>query len=172
MRIKNSIWILLIIGLISCKQKSAEKETEVIKEPKVVSGNNVIAYNELKKMNLDSAYTNLLDPRNVTESEYKIVTASWSEFHKKASQFIKEENFKWEVPDSTITILNRIYFDKNGTIDYYIFKIRNSSVSAEKRDEYEKVLQKFSKEVKLDLKRDEKYAQCGKIKYMNTSQSN
>ena len=37
----------------------------------------------------------------------------------------------------------------------------------EKRAEYEKVLQKFSKEVKLDLKRTEKYAQCGKIKYLN-----
>ena len=118
-------------------------------------------------MNLDSTYTNLLNPRNVSESEYKIVAESWSEFHKKVSQFIKEENFKCEVSDSTITILNRIYFDKSGTIDYYTFKIRNTSVSAEKRAEYEKVLQKFSKEVKLDLKRTEKYAQCGKIKYLN-----
>lgn len=167
MSMKNSIWILLIIGLISCKQKSTEKETEIIKEPKIVSGNNEMAYNEIKKLNLDSTYTNLLDPRNVSESEYKIVAESWSEFHKKVPQFIKEENFKWEVSDSTITILNRIYFDKSGTIDYYTFKIRNTSVSAEKRAEYEKVLQKFSKEVKLDLKRTEKYAQCGKIKYLN-----
>ena len=167
MRIKNSIWILLIIGLISCKQKSTEKETEVIKVPKIVSGNNEMAYNEIKKLNLDSTYTNLLDPRNVSESEYKIVVESWSEFHKKVSQFIKEENFKWEVPDSTITIFNRIYFDKNGTIDYYTFKIKNPSVSSEKQAEYEKVLQKFSKEVKLDLKRSEQYAQCGKTKYLN-----
>lgn len=167
MRIKNSIWILIVIGLISCKQKSTEKETEVIKEPKIVSGNNEIAYNEIKKMNLNSTYTNLLDPRNVSESEYKIVVESWSEFHKKISKFIKEENFKWEVPDSTITIYNRIYFDKNGTIDYYTFKIKNPSISAEKRAEYEKVLQKFSKEVKLDLKRSEQYAQCGKTKYRN-----
>ena len=167
MRIKNSIWILLIIGLISCKQKSTEKETEVIKVPKIVSGNNEMAYNEIKKLNLDSTYTNLLDPRNVSESEYKIVVESWSEFHKKVSQFIKEENFKWEVPDSTITIFNRIYFDKNGTIDYYTFKIKNPSVSSEKQAEYEKVLQKFSKEVKLDLKRSEQYAHCGKTKYLN-----
>lgn len=167
MRIKNSIWILLIIGLISCKQNSTEKENKVIKEPKVVSGNNEIAYNEWKEMNLDSSYTNLLDPRNVTEAELKIVAKSWSEFHKNVSQFIKEENFKWEVPDSTITIQNRIYFDKNGTIDYYLFKIKNPSISAEKRAEYEKVLQKFSKKVKLDLNREEKYAQCGNIKYMN-----
>lgn len=167
MRIKNGIWFFLIIGLISCKQNSTEKEIKAIKKAKVVSGNNEIAYNELKEMNLDSAYINLLDPRNVTEAEIKIVAESWSEFHKNVSQFIKEENFKWEVPDSTITIQNRIYFGKNGTIDYYLFKIKNPSVSAEKRAEYEKVLQKFSEEVKLDLNRDKKYAQCGNIKYLN-----
>lgn len=167
MRIKNSLWILLIIGLISCKQKSTEKKTDLVKVPKVVSAHNKIALNEIRELYLDSTYTNLLDPRNVTESEYKDVTKSWSEFHKKVSKFIKEENFKWGVPDSMITIANRIYFDKNGTIDYYTFKIRNKSVSAEKSAEYEKVLQKFSKEVKLDLKRDKNYAQCGNIKYAN-----
>ena len=161
MKLKSSLWILLIIGLISCKQKTTEKE------PKVVSGTNEIAYNEIKKMNLDSTYTNLLNPRNVSESEYKIVAESWSEFHKNVSKFIEQEKFEWEVPDSTITILNRIYFDKNGNIDYYTFKIKNPSVSPEKIAEYEKALQKFSKEVKLDLKRNEKYAQCGKIKYIN-----
>lgn len=118
-------------------------------------------------MNLDSTYTNLLDPRNVTESEYKDVVESWTEFHKNISKFIKEVDFKWNVPDSMITISNRIYFDQNGTIEYYTFKIRNPSVSVEKIEEYEKVLQKFSKEIKLDLKRDEKYAQCGNIKYKN-----
>ncbi|MDA9056462.1 hypothetical protein N9K49_01270 [Flavobacteriaceae bacterium] len=161
MKLSNKILILIIIGFISCKK------TVVIKEPKVVSGNDKTAYNALKKMNLDSTYTNLLDPRNVTADEYKLVAASWSGFHKKLSHFIKEENFKWEVPDSTITIMNRIYFDKNGTIDYYTFKIKNSSVTDEKIVEYKKVLQKFSENVKLDLKRTKNYAQCGKITYKN-----
>ncbi|HLV13749.1 MAG TPA: hypothetical protein VKY41_01115 [Xanthomarina sp.] len=167
MRVINSMWILLIIGLISCKQNSTEKVTEDIKEPKIVSANNEMAYNEIKKLNLDSTYTNLLDPRNVSEPEYKMVMKSWSEFHKNISQFLIDENFKWEVPDSTITIFNRIYFDKNGTIDYFTFKIKTPSVSDEKQTEYEKILLKFSKQVKLNLKRPEQYAQCGKTKYLN-----
>jgi len=164
MKLSNRIIILLIIGFISCKQTPKEID---IKGPKVVSGNNKTAYNVLKKMNLDSTYTNLLDPRNVTADEYKLVAASWAKFHKNLSHFIKEEKFKWEVSDSTITIMNRIYFDKNGTIDYYTFKIKNPSVTDEKIVEYKRVLQKFSKNVKLDLNRDENYAQCGKIKYKN-----
>jgi hypothetical protein len=173
MKLKNTLKFMLffsiIIGINSCKEKNENKtqSNEVQKEPKIVNGINEIAYNEIKKMNLDSTYTDLLDRRNVSESEYKIVVESWYEFHKKVSQFIKKENFKWEVPDSTITILNRIYFDKSGTIDYYLFRIRNASVSAEKQTEYQKVLQKFSEEVTLNLKRVEKYAQCGKIKYLN-----
>ncbi|MDB4158058.1 hypothetical protein N9609_01060 [bacterium] len=167
MNLKNTFWILLIIGLVSCKQKSTEKKNELVKEIKVVNANDKIAFAEFRELNLDSTYTNLLDPRNVTESEYKIVTESWSEFHKKVSKFIKEENFKWEVPDSTISIVNRIYFDKNGTIDYYGFKILNPSISAEKNEEFKKVLEKFSKEIKLELKRDKQYAQCGKTKYLN-----
>ncbi len=167
MRFKSSLWILVIIGLISCKQKSTEKETDSIKEPKVVSAHNKIALKEIRELYLDSTYTNLLDPRNVTESEYKDVTKSWTEFHKKVLKFIEEEDFKWDVPDSMITIANRIYFDKNGTIDYYTFKIRNPSISAEKSAEYEKVLQKFCKEITLDLKRNENFAQCGNIKYVN-----
>jgi hypothetical protein len=167
MKLKSAFWILLIIGIVSCKQKPTEKATESIIETKVVNADDKIAFTEYRELNLDSSYTNLLDPRNVTESEYKDVKASWSEFHKKVSKFIKEENFKWEVPDSTISIVNRIYFDKNGTIDYYAFKILNPSIPAEKRIEFEKILKKFSKEIKLELKRNEQYAQCGKTKYLN-----
>ncbi len=94
MKFKNTLKFMLIfsiiIGINSCKEKNMNKTpyNEVEKEPKIVTGINEIAYNEIKKLNLDSTYTNLLDRRNVSESEYKIVVESWSEFHKKVSQFI------------------------------------------------------------------------------------
>jgi len=166
-KLKNGFWILIIIGTISCKQKSTEKEPEFDNIPKVVNFDNKEAFDEFIRKNLDSIYTNLLDPRNVSELEYKGVTKSWSEFHQKVLKFIKEENFKWEVPDSTISIVNRIYFDKSGTIDYYSFRILNPSIPVEKKAEFGKLLQKFSKNIKLDLPRDSKYAQCGKTKYLN-----
>ncbi|UOB18477.1 hypothetical protein [Abyssalbus ytuae] len=167
MKLKSTLCILFILAIISCKQKTTEKETPAMKEPTVVSLDDQLAFNELKKLKLDSTYTNLLDPRNVTEAEFKTVRKSWVEFHKKVSAFIKEENFKWEVPDSTIFIVNKIYFDKNGAIDYYAFRILNDSVPETKREEYEKVLQKFSKEIKINLQRDEQFAQCGNTKYLN-----
>ena len=165
--LKTLFIALIVCGINSCKENKTGKEIKIVNEPIVVSFDNELAFTEFREMNLDSTYTNLLNPRNVTESEYKDVTESWSKFHKKVSKFIKEENFKWEVNDSTISVANRIYFDKKGTVDYYSFRILNPSISADKRAEYEKLLQKFSKEIKLDLKRNEQYAQCGKIKYLN-----
>jgi len=137
------------------------------KAPKVVSFENKVAFDEMKKMNLDSIYSNLLNPRNVTESEYKVVIKSWSKFHQKVSKYIKEEKFTWEVQDSIIKISNRIYFDKNGNVEYYSFRIQNPNVTPEKRLEYEKLLLKFSEKEKVDLQRDNKFAQCGNIKYLN-----
>ena len=159
---KKNILIIfcLILTVFSFGQNSD-------KAPVVVSFENKIAFNEMKKLNLDSIYPNLLNPRNVTESEYKSVTKSWSEFHQKMSKYIKEEEFTWEVQDSTIKISNRIYFDKNGNVEYYSFRIQNSNVTSEKRLEYEKLLLKFSEKEKVDLQRDNKFAQCGNIKYRN-----
>jgi hypothetical protein len=156
-----------LLGTISCNEKPAESKVVTNNSHQVVNFDNSKELKAFRELNLDSTYVNLLDPRNTSESEYKSVMHSWSEFHQNIAEFIEQENFQWEVPDSTISIVNRIYFNKNGTIDYYGFKILNPSISAEKRNEYEIVLQKFSEHIHLDLLRDEKYAQCGKIKYVN-----
>ena len=48
MRIKSSLWVLLIIGLISCKQKSTKKESGPVKNPKVISADNKLAFSEFR----------------------------------------------------------------------------------------------------------------------------
>jgi len=154
------ILILIFIPIIiSCQQKQ--------KDPFVVHVKDKKAYAEIKKKNLDSIYTALLDPDNTRDTEYEQVITAWSTFHKKLSSYIKEADFKWEVPDSVITIYNKIYFDKDGKVEYYLFKIGNPSISEKKRIEFNALLQKFSKEVSMDIKRSQGYAQCGHTKYLN-----
>ena len=69
----------------------------------------------------------------------------------------------------TMTSINgqNKYLDKNGTINYYVFNILNPSVSEEKKLEFEDILFKFSKDVQLELQRDQQFSQCGKTKYLN-----
>jgi len=159
--------LVLIFGFISCSNKPNSDEQVVVKTSKVVNFDNKIAFNDLLALNLDSTYLNLLDPGYSNESEYKTIIKSWTDFHQKVSQFMEEESFKWEVTDSTISIVNRIYFDKNGNIDYYFFRVLTPSITTEKRAKFEKVLQKFSENTKIGLSRESPFAQCGKTKYLN-----
>ena len=167
MKSNHVLFILFTIGIISCKQHHENNGIAENSEPQIVNFDDKVAFNSFSELNLDDTCVNLLDPRNTSESERTSVVNSWSNFHKKVTTFLKEENFEWEVPDSTITIYNRIYFHKNGTINYYVFNINNPSISEEKKAEFEKVLLKFSEEIRLDLQKDEPFSQCGKTKYIN-----
>jgi len=164
---KGIVIICLTAALISCGNSSTEFEQGDKTNPKVINFDNKTEFNDYRKLNLDSLYPNLLDPSKSTETEFKAVIKSWSEFHQKVSSFMKDEDFTWSVEDSTISIVNKIYFNKTGSIDYYVFRIINPSISISKKLEFETVLQKFSKSIRMNLTRDSKYAQCGKTKYIN-----
>ena len=169
MKISSNILICLIIGIIGCKQNSTETKakTEIEAEPIVISFDDKPAFADFTKLNLDDKCVNLLDPRNTPAAERESVVNAWSTFHKKVNTYLTEQNFSWEVPDSTIRIYNRIYFDKNGNVNYYVFNINTPSVSEAKKAEFQRLLKMFSKDVQLGLKREEQYAQCGSIKYLN-----
>jgi hypothetical protein len=64
-------------------------------------------------------------------------------------------------------MFSKIYFDKNGKVEYYVFNIKNASVTEDKKEQFRKVLSKFSKNIKLDIQREKAFAQCGKISYSN-----
>ena len=166
--IRNGLFgLVLIFGLIGCNKKSKRDEQINMTTFRVVNFDNKIAFNDMQALDLDSTYLNLLDPRYSDASEYEPIIKSWTDFHQKVSQFMEEESFKWEVTDSTISIVNRIYFDKNGNIEHYFFRVLTPSITTKKRAEFEKVLQKFSKNTKIDLSRESPFAQCGKTKYLN-----
>ena len=167
MKLKDCIIILLILGLLGCGQNSSKRNTKDISKPTVVNFDNKLAFGEFNQLNLDDKCVNLLDPRNTSDAEREAVINSWTNFHKKVNEFLEEENFSWEVPDSTISIYNRIYFDKNGNVNYYVFNINNPSITEDKKTEFENVLMQFSKNVKLELQRDQEFSQCGKTKYLN-----
>ncbi len=164
---KDIFIICLITAFVSCGNSSTVFGQGDKTNPKVINFDNKTEFNDYQKLNLDSLYPNLLDPSKSSEKEYKAVIKSWSEFHQKVSSFMKNESFTWSVEDSTISIVNKIYFNKNGMVDYFFFRILNPSISDSKKTEFESVLQKFSRSVIMDLTRDSKYAQCGKTKYLN-----
>jgi len=157
------IWIG-IIGIPACKSQTNEASANL---PVVIAANDSIAYGNFKRKNIKKAYGNILDSQNHTQKEYDSLVSKWTVFLKKISVFMKERNFKWDVPDSVIKVRNQIYFDKDGKVDYYTFKILTPGVSPQKQEEFSRILREFSKQTKLNIIKNTKYKQCGTSLFLN-----
>lgn len=155
---KNFVLVILLICFISCKQEQKNKVVYNLDDKE--------QSDKVKLLKLDDQYANLLNPQ-VSNDEFKTVYSSWGDFHKEIGKYINQENFNWEVADSTITLVNKIYFDKEGKVEHFLFKVRNENVSNAKKEEYQQLLNKFIEDKKVNLKRDKQFAQCGKVKYKN-----
>ena len=92
---------------------------------------------------------------------------SWTDLHQSIGKYLSENEFKWEVKDSSITIVQKIYFNTNGEIENYFFNVLNKNVTKEKQEQFANLISSFAKGNKIQFKKDEKFAQCGKTKYLN-----
>ena len=78
------------------------------------------------------------------------------------SKFLSESNFRW---GKTTKCFNRIYFNKKGKIDYFLYSFPEGEITNEKEREFSRLLNIFVKKKKIQLNAKEKFAQCSPIKY-------
>lgn len=124
-------------------------------------------FEKFKELKLDDSYVNLLNPMFSKKEEFKDVLKSWGDFHNKVNEVLVANDFSWEIPDSSITVVNRIYFNKDGGVNYFLVNVRNDNVSDEVKNKYITLLNTHLDELSIELKREDKFAQCGKVKYKN-----
>ncbi len=164
-------WITLfclISGITGCKEK-AKTNTEVPENPKAVGVFNFDDKEERAEytsMNLDETHPNLLNPE-ISKSDYRSVIESWTGLHQRIGTFLGENEFTWGTRDDTIRIVQKIYFEPNGRIKTYFFKVANETVTKEKKEEFANLIAAFAQTNRIDLQRDQSFAQCGKTKYLN-----
>lgn len=154
---KKLVLICLLLA-ISCSNKT---ESKVL----IFNVDDDSAKVELLKMELDKKHPNLLNPA-ISAKNYDLVLSSWTELHKELNTFLSENNFNWDVEEEKIKILNKIYFDKNGKVKVYVFRILSKNAE-KKSDDYGKLMSVFLKEMKISIVRDSAFAQCGKISLPN-----
>ena len=87
---------------------------------------------------------------------------AWVKFNQELGKFLSSNNFYWE---ETTKGFNRIYFNKDGGIDYWLFSINEGQISKEKERQFELLLNKFATEHKFSLSADVGFAQCGGAQY-------
>ena len=166
--LKWTLAFCIIVGVSSCKEK-AESTIEVVENREVIRVFNFQDKEEFSvytSLNLDESYPNLLDPQ-ISKSDHITVIESWSDLHQRIGAFLSDNEFTWGVEDKSISILQKIYFEPNGKIEYYFFRVLNENVTNEKLEQFANLIAEFAETNRIDLQMDTSFAQCGKTKYLN-----
>ena len=153
----------MVLAFTSCKSGGDETPSEVM----VFSLADEAAKKEIVKLKLDDTHVNMLDPKVAKESHEEAMK-SWTDIHYGLNAFLKKEQFDWGIKDERIKIFNKIYFQKDGRVKYYVYGVY-ADVSDETLKAFGKVAQQFFAKEKISLTRDTDFAQCGKASLLNSN---
>ncbi|MBZ9728588.1 hypothetical protein LB467_02720 [Salegentibacter sp. JZCK2] len=166
--LKVFIIISLMIGITGCREETQAKVETLDNKKEIATFNfdNKRELSEYKKLELDKTHPNLLNPA-ISKSEYKLVVQSWTELHQKIGDYLSEHDFNWEIEDTAVSIVHKIYFKPNGEIENYFFNVLNENVSKQKKKQFASLVSDFARDNHIEFKKDEGFAQCGKTRYFN-----
>lgn len=91
---------------------------------------------------------------------------SYSSFMQDLGAYLESKGFYWDV---NTRCFNRIYINKGGNIDYFLYQFK-TPLSAEKEAEFKKLLNAYIKESKLGITASENFSQCSPVVYPATRQ--
>lgn len=94
-----------------------------------------------------------------TEVEQEKMENAYKTLLQDLDAFLKKNNFNWE---HTTKIFNRIYFNIDGTIDYYLYSFLGKDEDkpgTDSRKEFDRLLNLFAQQYKLSISAPVKFAQ-------------
>ena len=97
-----------------------------------------------------------------TAAEQQSLQEAYVNFIKALGSYLRENKFKW---DKQTRCFNRIYFAKNGKVDYFLYNFPSGEIAEEKEKEFVRLLTLFIKDQQFGLTASEPFAQCSPIKY-------
>jgi hypothetical protein len=134
-------------------------------------GQKALTFEEARAMgiitsHLDSIYANSIDSdtnKGVFKKNQDEFISSYSKLLKDFGQYLTKNNFLWAQPTNGF---NRIYFDKDGKIDYFLYSFRPNPLTKEQEKRFGELLNAFIQEYRFPLKASEKFVQCSPFRYM------
>lgn len=74
--------------------------------------------------------------------------------------FLKDNAFEI---DGQLKLFNRIYFNKSGAIDYYLYNINPGQLSKEEAARFDTLLNVFVKNHKIGVSAEVNFSQCSPV---------
>jgi hypothetical protein len=125
--------------------------------------------NNLRVSFLDSSYRSgiqadsSLSVFKAAPDEY---IAAYQSMLQELGKYLHANGFDWEKP---VKGFNRIYFDKTGKIDYFLYSFREGQLTAEQEKRFAELLGKFITSYRFSLSADTGFAQCSPVTYLPIS---
>ncbi len=114
---------------------------------------------------LDSLYQSALhsdSTKAVFGNRQDEFTNSYTRLLKDLNAYLHGHNYRWE---QETRCFNRIYFNKEGRIDYFLYNFKKGAIAPEKAGQFEALLNEFIKSYRFPLSAPVKFAQCSPTVY-------
>ncbi|MDR2834634.1 MAG: hypothetical protein LBV69_00330 [Bacteroidales bacterium] len=101
-----------------------------------------------------------------TEKEQQAMGEAYIKLLQDFGKFLTDNNFVWS---KKTRCFNRIYFNNDGTIDYFLFNFLGETEdkpSEENQNEFKRILNLFIKDYQILPKANTKFVQCSPTNYM------
>jgi hypothetical protein len=138
----------------------------------VMHAQNVMAFDQAAKLGKSYEYLDKLYKSAVhsdaelavfkTADEQQSLQKAYINFITDLGGYLRANNFTW---DRQTHCFNRIYFAKNGKVDYFLYNFSSGEISVEKEKEFVRLLSMFLDDHTFGLTAGEPFAQCSPIKY-------
>jgi hypothetical protein len=134
-------------------------------------GQKAVTFNEAKAQGLSSAHLDSLyasglssDPTlGVFKNNQAEYIKSYQNLLQDLGKYLKKNNFDWVKP---VKGFNRIYFDKSGKIDYFLYSFHPDQLTANQENRFGELLAGFIVEYRFQLSADKNFSQCSAVTYM------
>lgn len=158
--------ILCGVILVGCSTQNKPKEKKA-EQPEVTVFSLASADDkkEFSALKLDDTHLNMLNPK-IAKEKHEEAMQSWTDIHVELNKFLQKEQFDWGTDAERIKIFNKIYFQKDGQVKYYVYGVY-ADVSPEKVSAFGELAKEFFTDQKISLTRDVDFAQCGKASLLN-----
>ncbi len=134
-------------------------------------GQSAMTFNEAKEKNISSTHLDSIYPSGihsdislaVFKSNQEEYILAYQKLLQDLGKYLKENNFMWSKPTKGF---NRIYFNSQGKIDYFIYSFRPDQLTIDQEKRFGELLKKFIIDYRFPLIAKTGFAQCSPVTYM------